>query len=569
MTYYLTLFVISFIMTCVYVFQWHKHFDVNMTVVYPLIPLANLAYVKRAASVSPDAVINAQKVIYVSGCFLPWFSAMCIAGLCKISVSRSVRLLSFLVTSAMLASVLSIGYSGIYYKSFSVEPVDGMMIIHREYGPMHTAFYVMVVLYLIADVVMIVYSLYRKKQVSRRILALLSIPVITSILGYFANHLIDKSGYEIMPVTYLLAQLTYLFIARRMTLYDVSEMVIESMVQKGDTGFISLDFGGHYLGSNERAREIIPALSELAVDLPIDRSETFNGRASEWLEHFKTDDGPVDGTFVWQDPKGEAEDRVYKVDVNYLYDGSMRRGYQIFLQDDTQNQKYISLIDKYNTELQAEVAAKTERLVDMHNNLILSMATMVESRDNTTGGHIRRTSEGVRLLIAEMQKDGALGLSDSFCRNLIKAAPMHDLGKIAVDDAVLRKPGRYTPEEYDKMKTHAAEGARIVHEILKGTDDLEFHLIAENVAHYHHERYDGSGYPEGLKGEEIPLEARIMAIADVYDALVSRRPYKEPFSFERADGIITEGMGSQFDPALRKYYEAARPALEAFYLSSE
>ena len=142
---------------------------------------------------------------------------------------------------------------------------------------------------------------------------------------------------------------------------------------------------------------------------------------------------------------------------------------------------------------------------------------------------------------------------------------MHDLGKIAVDDDILRKPGRFTPEEYDTMKSHAAEGARIVHDILKENDDKEFIQIAENVAHYHHERVDGSGYPDHLKGDEIPLEARIMAMADVYDALVSKRVYKEPYSFEEADRIILDGMGTQFDPVLKPYYEAARPKLEAYY----
>ena len=144
---------------------------------------------------------------------------------------------------------------------------------------------------------------------------------------------------------------------------------------------------------------------------------------------------------------------------------------------------------------------------------------------------------------------------------------MHDLGKIAVDDAILRKPGRFTPEEYEKMKTHAAEGARIVHEILKGTSDFEFHILAENVAHYHHERWDGSGYPDGLKGTEIPFEARIMAVADVYDALVSKRVYKEKMSFKDADAIIMEGMGKHFDLRLKPIYAAARPKLEKYYSS--
>ena len=119
------------------------------------------------------------------------------------------------------------------------------------------------------------------------------------------------------------------------------------------------------------------------------------------------------------------------------------------------------------------------------------------------------------------------------------------------------------------MKAHAAEGARIVHEILKGTDDVAFHHLAENVAHYHHERWDGSGYPMHLKGEQIPPEARIMAVADVYDALVSKRVYKDKMSFEQANSIIMDGMGSQFDSALKEAYLAARPALEAYYSSLE
>jgi putative two-component system response regulator len=192
---------------------------------------------------------------------------------------------------------------------------------------------------------------------------------------------------------------------------------------------------------------------------------------------------------------------------------------------------------------------------------------MVESRDNSTGGHIKRTSDGMRILVDELKKEGTLKLSASFCRDVIKAAPMHDLGKIAVDDAVLRKPGRFTDEEFEKMKHHAAEGARVIHEILLHTDDESFKKVAENVAHYHHERWDGSGYPEGIAGEEIPLEARIMAIADVYDALVSKRVYKEAFSYEKADSIIMEGMGTQFDPGLKNAYVNAKPRLEAYYSS--
>ena len=145
---------------------------------------------------------------------------------------------------------------------------------------------------------------------------------------------------------------------------------------------------------------------------------------------------------------------------------------------------------------------------------------------------------------------------------------MHDIGKIAVDDAILRKPGRFTDEEFEKMKIHAPEGARVLHSILEDTDDTSFKLLAENVAHYHHERMDGSGYPDGLTGDEIPMEARIMAIADVYDALVSKRVYKERMSFEQADTIMMESMGKHFDKRLEKFYIAARPRIKEYYINS-
>ena len=238
--------------------------------------------------------------------------------------------------------------------------------------------------------------------------------------------------------------------------------------------------------------------------------------------------------------------------------------FEIFLNEDSV-EKLAEIRAKFNDELKKEVEEKTKHIEALNDSFILGMATMVESRDNSTGGHIRRTSDVVRILTDTIRSGEALQISDDFCKNLVKAAQMHDLGKISVDDDILRKPGRFTPEEFDKMKVHAAEGARVVHEILKDTDDTDFRVIAENVAHYHHERMDGSGYPEGLKGEEIPLEARIMSIADVYDALVSKRVYKDSYSFDRADQIILEGMGTQFDPGLKVYYETARPKLEEYY----
>ncbi len=566
MVFYNVCFLISVALSLVYIFWWHRHYDVNITVLFILIPLSNLFYASMFNNA--ELFVTGQKLIYFGGCMFPWFINMCVLNICRIRVSRWIRTASFMLNLLMYCGILSIGEFSFFYRSITVTKTAEGLQVDKVYGPLHTVFYVMVALYFIVGMGAIFYCFFRKRQVSRTILQRLFLPQTLSILAYTLAHL-PGIDVELVPLSYVFAQVMYLLIVHRMVLYDVSDMVIESMVETGDTAFLTLDFKHHYLGSNEKMRSIIPALNTLAIDQSINEVKELKENVVHWLKHFEEDESAGKNMFVLRDPEDESKDQMFLVNVNYLYDGRRRRGYQIFLADDTQNQRYIRLMDSYNSELEEEVATKTERIIQMHNNLIMSMATMVESRDNSTGGHIRRTSEGVRILIDEIRKGNTFDLADNFCLNLIKAAPMHDLGKIAVDDAILRKPGRFTDEEFAIMKVHAAEGARIVHEILKDTDDAEFRALAENVAHYHHERWDGSGYPEGLKGEQIPLEARIMAIADVYDALVSKRVYKERMSFKEADAIIMEGMGKHFDERLKPFYEAARPRLEEFYRKND
>ena len=563
--YYGSITVVSFLLLLVYLYRWHKHLDVHMTVIFVLIPIVSLAYLMMYTNMDPEASLKALKLIYLGGCYLPWVVTMSVAALCDIRVSRGIRMGTFLLNSLLYGFVLTIGRFPFFYRSLSFVQAGASLIPVKEYGPVHTVYYVILSLYLIADAALLIYTYRKRLQVSRRILFLLFVPIPVSMLGYAINRFTIRQGIEIVPVTYVLAQVVYLFITHRMAVYNVSDMIVESMVDSGETGFITVDFKNRYLGSNETARQILPDLNTLAVDGSVESSETLSATVAEWIADFRADQDPGRHVYYRRTADSAEDERIYSVSVNYLSDGRKSHGYQIFLADDTQNQKYIALLDKYNNDLQKDVAAKTARIIEMHDRLVLGMATMVESRDNSTGGHIRRTSEGVRILVEEMRRGGVTALTDDFCKNIIKAAPMHDLGKIAVDDAVLRKAGPFTAEEREEMKKHAAEGARIVHEILQDTDDDAFRRIAENVAHYHHEKVDGTGYPDGLKGDEIPLEAKIMAIADVYDALVCKRVYKEKYSFERANRIILEGMGTHFDAALQPYYEKARPRLEAYY----
>lgn len=559
--YYDVMLVLSVLLTGIYIFRWQKHYDVHITLVFVLVPVINLAYTLLAHARTEEEALVADKLTFLSGSFLELILVLVVFSLCRIRLNRFVKILFFVFSTLVFLAANGIGTSTQFYTRISMVMQNGVPVFEKEYGWIHTVFRGMVIFYFALSLAVIIYALIRKNQVSRKILVMLFLPEALAFVAFFASRSWTP-GVELIPAAYVIAQVIYLFIAARISLYDPADTAIDSLVQKGETGFISIDYHYRYLGSNEAARRVFPALSDLTVDLTVKRSRSFSSLVIPWLEAYR-EDGKQNTRHY------EAEDIIYMVQISPLVNNGRKKGYQLTLIDDTMDQKYIRLLHNYSEELQDKVAEKTAHLEEMHDKLILGLATMVESRDNSTGGHIRRTSEGVRILLDEMREEDMPELTESFRRKLIKAAPMHDLGKIAVPDEILRKPGRFEPEEYERMKTHAPEGARIVHEILKGTDDVEFHHIAENVAHYHHERWDGSGYPEGLKGEEIPLEARIMAVADVYDALVSKRVYKEKMSFEKADRIMREGMGSQFAPEMEEVYLRARPRLEAYYSSLE
>lgn len=197
------------------------------------------------------------------------------------------------------------------------------------------------------------------------------------------------------------------------------------------------------------------------------------------------------------------------------------------------------------------IKEQSDKISRLQEAVILDFAEMVEARDQCTGDHIKKTSFYVRGIAEQMKKEGKHTdiLTDDYIEKLIRSAPLHDVGKIKISDLILNKPGRLDEEEFEQMKTHTIEGKNILTKTsTHATDEEGYFNEAIEMANSHHERWDGRGYPNGIGGENIPLSARIMAVADVFDALVSRRSYKEPFSFEKAVSIIREESGTHFDP---------------------
>lgn len=207
----------------------------------------------------------------------------------------------------------------------------------------------------------------------------------------------------------------------------------------------------------------------------------------------------------------------------------------------------------------AESQEKNATIAHMQENLILVLADMVESRDQFTGDHVKNTSEYTLIIMNQLKKEGIYTeqLTDEFVRNVYHSAPLHDIGKIRVSDTILNKPGKLTDEEFETMKLHTIYGRDVIENAKKATPDVSYLNEAENLSLYHHEKWNGKGYPHGLSGEDIPLSARIMAVADVFDALVSKRSYKDPFPFEKAMDIIREGAGNHFDPNIAAAFEHA------------
>lgn len=189
--------------------------------------------------------------------------------------------------------------------------------------------------------------------------------------------------------------------------------------------------------------------------------------------------------------------------------------------------------------------------LSVHNkDMVMGFATLVENRDGSTGGHIRRTTTYVEILARELKNRGLYKdeLTEDYIKNLVMAAPMHDVGKIAIPDAILQKPGKLTAEEFAVMKTHAAKGGEIIRETFQSMGYEEYEKIAYQVARFHHEKWNGKGYSEGLSRKKIPLCARIMAVADVFDAVSAKRCYRDAMPLEQCFAIIENGSGQDFDP---------------------
>ena len=267
-----------------------------------------------------------------------------------------------------------------------------------------------------------------------------------------------------------------------------------------------------------------------------------------------------------QEPKVEAQclsagaiDYVSKPYVPLVLRSRVQRILELYA--------YRQNLEEIVKEQAREILSRTERISELQNAVIVGMANLIEERDNNTGHHVKNTQIYVQMLCDALRARGLYSdvLTDRYESMLIKAAPLHDVGKIKITDLILQKPGKLSEEEFRIIQNHSRYGADIVEEILGDIEEEDYLNMARDVALYHHERWDGTGYPEHLRGDEIPLGARIMAVADVFDALYADRVYRKGIRpIEAVLAILEESRGTQFDPTLIDVFLSLKDQLKEY-----
>lgn len=532
----------------------------NYLLVFVTCAVSSFGYYTVSLAQTVETALIGHRLVYLGGVFTPMLVLFCAMNLCRIKIPKLLIAVLLAFSTVVLYYAYTIETSDQYYTSFTLGRENGISFMIKEYGPMHDLYYILLFGCMGLTLGVVFYSLLKRRTVSYRVNLLLIFTEVFTVLCYVFKRAAG-SNIEWVAVAYLIDELVILLLIRRIGMYEVSDSIANSLKEYSTYGYMVFDKHRRYVGCNDMAKKYMPELLGQQIDYHLNEEKTplLFEYFEEWMKIRLEDKS---------ERLIETENRVLRCTMKKLYHGHFRKhiGFLIELVDETQQQKYLRLLNHYNQDLKAEVQKKTEHVSLLQDKLILGMADMIENRDSNTGGHIKRTSAVIRIFTGELQKfEDEYGFSEEFLDYLAKAAPMHDLGKIAIDDRVLRKPGKYTPEEFDEMKKHAEKGAEIVASLLEGVEDDKFLNIARNVAHYHHEKWNGEGYPRGIAGIAIPPEARIMALADVFDALVSKRCYKEKMDYDTAFQIIEDSLGSHFDPELGKLFLKCRPQLEAFY----
>ena len=548
--FYSTLTILCFINLLIYCMQSHSRLNVCYLLIFLGLSASTVGYLLVAVSTSLEEAILANKLTYISGCFVTMLVMFAIFGMLKIKITPKLAIPFICASGLVYAFAMMAGYNDLFYKKVTMEKINGITILSKVYGPLHNVYYILLYAYIVINVVSIIYAFAKRRDVSYKNVTIFAIIEAITVGIYFGQRSIGLN-IDLVPLSFFASGICILFLAWRSKYYDIAGAIFQNQIRQNKRGYIALDLNGRFLGCNDIALEVIPEIKMQKIDLKLseDVLDTFNFYASNLSL-------PASKENIYRNC--EIKSMNYTVTVGRFYNNKKIMGTLFELEkNDT-------------SELEMEVFERTNKIEEIQRMLVVGLSSIIEDYDLDVGGNSKRTTDGVHIFVDEMKKEKyGFDYGDDFYNAVIKAAPLHDIGKITIDKEILDNEGKYTDREFERMKSHATNGALIVARMLSNIDDKMFKDVAVNVANYHHERWDGSGYPMALSGENIPIEARIMAIMDVYDALVTKRKYKEAISHDEAVDIILKSMGTHFDPKFSDIFKECSERLKKYYKNQE
>ena len=536
----------------VFVYMVQKNYsniDANYWMIVVLVPVVIMGYWLKTQVETTEAAAMLFCFIYLDSTVLMAAALFSMMHALGFRARRWMKVVVYGIACVHVAIICLNVHSGLYYESMTVVPtVLGSALFHYVFLMAMTVWFLGIILA----------SVIKKRAYSRRSFAFYAIIVGTGFVVSIIEGVVD-ADFTALPFIYVIGDVAIALNYDYVHTHDIAYVLSSQQKHYGARGYVAIGPNRQFQSCNDKAFDYLPFLKKQNVDAKVSGVDENAELVLDLIDTCEKD-GQASAYYRIGEMSCACEVRPYS-----LKRDGVAQGFLIDIRDATEELRNYQIVSEYNETLNAEVLEKTNNIQDIQRKIVLGMANMIENRDDNTGGHVKRTSDIISILVDEIRRQGRMPISEELASDIVRAAPTHDLGKITIDSNILNKPGKFTDEEYEIMKTHAAKSGELVLILLDGVEEERFVNVAFNVARFHHERWDGRGYPEGLVGTMIPLEARIMAVADVYDALVSKRVYKEPMSFEKANAIMVEGMGTQFDPNMKAVFLGCREQLEQYY----
>lgn len=503
--------------------QWPSRIQMLMLFIELSVLVYSIGYLFEITAKSMEGALFATKLGYLGKVYIPPLAFFFVLHYCGFKVSRLFGIISAVLHTVVLFLVLTCEYHDIFYTDISFTDEGVFPHLVHMHGPGYVLHMALVLAYSLATLILCTYRYWKAIEEEKKKVLYLMFIVLCPAFGLVLYLSGFTRGYDAVAVCYVISGIVLLVSISRHNFLDTVNLAKDYVIDNLSDGLVVCGNQGQFVYANMPAQRLFPGL------LGDDKEEAVND-----IRSYKRNNEKV-----------FRSNRVYEISERNIFHKDVMRGKMFFLQDITES-------FHYTMRLEAEVEDKSRDLMRSRHSLIVSLANMVEARDGVTGLHIMHTSSYVEILAKALQSHEKYEniMTDAYVAILKEAAPLHDIGKISVPDAVLCKEGSLTEEERETIRSHPRLGARIIDGVLEDAKQNDYLVTAREMAYYHHERWDGDGYPCGLKGEEIPLSARIMAIADVYDALRAKRSYKGSYTGEEARQIMLSQSGKQFDPEL-------------------